>query len=229
MMTAGARGRGCESGWTAERCQIAGARACDREAGDRAQLSAYAVPIGCLSRSCHLLIASLALLATIAANVIDVEPSMLLGQATRESKTLLSEDAEGFYALQLTTRDNRLCQVRAFFRGSSPRTARYCSGRVTGRQVARSGVAVLGVGEVVQGIGACLSSDRRIIAVRFYTRAGAEVTAQTETCTGGYQQVRCRGDWVVQGVQLYFGGASWMRPQPSLQGLRPLCTAPAMP
>jgi len=148
-----------------------------------------------------LLIASLALLASIAGSAIDVEPSMLLGQATRESKSLLSEDAEGFYALQLTTRDNRLCQVRAFFRGSSPRTARYCSGRVTGRQVARSGVAVLGVGEVVQGIGACLSSDRRIIAVRFYTRAGAEVTAQTETCTGSYQQVRCRGDWVVQGVQ----------------------------
>ncbi|SDM84002.1 hypothetical protein [Maricaulis salignorans] len=173
-----------------------------------------------------MLIASLALFASLAGSAVDAEPSMLLGVATRESKTLLGEDAEALYALQLTTRDRRLCQVRAFFRGASPRTARYCSGRVTGRQVARSGVAVLGVGEVVQGVGACLSRDGRIVAVRFHTRAGAAVTAQTETCTRSYQQVLCRGDWVVQGVQLYFGGASWLRPQPSLLGLRPLCTAP---
>ena len=175
-----------------------------------------------------MLIASLLFLASFSGGAVDpAAPSMLLGLETRQSKTLLSEDAEGLYALQLTTRDNRLCQVRAFFRGTPPRTARFCSGRVTGRQVARSGVAVLGVGEAVQGVGACVSGDRRIMAVRFYTRAGEEVTAQAGRCTGRFQQVWCQGDWVVQGVQLYFGGASWLRPQPSLQGLRPLCTARA--
>ena len=176
-----------------------------------------------------MLIASLALLASLAGGAVDADPSMLPGLATRASQTLPRGASEGFYALQLTTRDNRLCQVRAFFRGAPPRTARYCSGRVTGRQVARSGVAVLGVGEAVQGIGVCISGDSRIVAVRFYTRAGEEVTAQTEACTSSFQQVQCHGDWVVQGVQLYFGGASWLRPQPSLQGLRPLCTARTLP
>ncbi|WP_417468364.1 hypothetical protein [Maricaulis sp.] len=176
-----------------------------------------------------MLIASLAIFASLAGSELDSEPSMLLGLETRESKTLLSENAEDFYGLQLTPRDNRVCQVRAFFRGAPPRTARYCAGRVTGRQVARSGVAVLGVGETVQGIGTCFGRNRRIVAVRFFTGAGETVTAQTAACTGSFQEVRCQEGWVVQGVQLYFGGASWLRPQPGLQGLRPLCTARTAP
>ncbi|WP_417481582.1 hypothetical protein [Maricaulis sp.] len=172
-----------------------------------------------------MLIVSLAVFASLAGSDLDIDPSMLLGLETPESKTLLSENAEDLYGLQLTLRDNRLCQVRAFFRGAPPRAARYCAGRVTGRQVARSGVAVLGVGETLQGVGACFGRDRRIVAVRFLTAAGETATAQTAPCTGSFEQVRCQNDWVVQGVQLYFGGASWLRPQPNLQGLRPLCTA----
>ena len=69
-----------------------------------------------------MLIASLLFLASFSGGAVDpAAPSMLLGLETRQSKTLLSEDAEGLYALQLTTRDNRLCQVRAFFRGAPPR------------------------------------------------------------------------------------------------------------
>ena len=174
-----------------------------------------------------MIVAILLLAASLSGSALEGEPSMLLGTETRESKTLLSEDGENLYALQLTPRDGRLCQVRAFFRGAPPRAARFCSGRVTGRQIARSGVAVLGVGESVRGIGTCSVGGDRIVAVRFYTGTGAYVTAQVEDCSGTYQQVWCQGEWVVQGVQLYFGGASWLRPRPSLQGLRPLCTAMA--
>lgn len=171
--------------------------------------------------------AAILLAASLTGYALEAEPSMLLGIETRDSKTLLSEDGERLYGLQLTPLDRRVCQVRAFFRGAPPRTARFCSGRVTGRQVARSGVAALGLGEAVHGIGTCSARDGRIIAVRLYTGAAEFVTAQVEACAGPYQQVWCQGAWVVQGVQLYFGGASWLRPQPSLQGVRPLCTAMA--
>ncbi|WP_339745488.1 hypothetical protein [uncultured Maricaulis sp.] len=170
-----------------------------------------------------MIVATILLAVSLAASAGESEPSMLLGMQTRDSKTLLSKNGESLYALQLTPLDGRLCQVRAFFRGAPPRTARFCSSRVTGRQVARSGVAVLGLGEMVHGVGACIV-DSRIVAVRFYTGAGAYVTAQTGECTGSYQQIWCQGTWVVQGVQLYFGGASWLRPRPSLQGIRPLCS-----
>ncbi len=174
------------------------------------------------------MIAALILLAvSLAASALEAEPSMLLGIETRHSKTLLSTNGEGLYALQLTQREGRLCQVRAFFRGAPPRTARFCPGRVTSREVARSGVAVLGVGESVRGIGTCSTADARIVGVRFYTGSGAHVTAQVEDCSGPYQEVWCQGEWAVQGVQLYFGGAGWLWPRRSLQGLRPLCTAMA--
>ena len=152
---------------------------------------------------------------------------MLLGIQTRESKTLLSENGEALYGLQLTPRDRRLCQVRAFFRGAPPHAARFCLGRVTSRHLARSSVAVLGLGEAVHGIGSCATPGGRIVAVRLYTDTGAHVTARIGECNGPYQQVWCRGEWVVQGVQLYFGGTSWLRPHASLLGLRPLCTAMA--
>ena len=163
------------------------------------------------------------LIANLAVSVAEGESSMLLGIQTEHAKTLLSQNDERLYGLQLTPRNGRLCQVRAFFRGAPPRAARFCSNRVIGRQVARSGVAVLGLGERVHGVGACSVNDR-IVAVRLYTRDGAYVAAQIDACDGPYQQVWCQGNWVVQGVQLYFGGANWLRPRPGLQGIRPLCT-----
>tara|TARA_R110000868_G_scaffold335060_1_gene595811 strand:+ start:12319 stop:12849 length:531 start_codon:yes stop_codon:yes gene_type:complete len=163
--------------------------------------------------------------ASLAGSTVKAESTMLMGIETPRSRTLLSENGELFYGLQLTRREGRVCQVRAFFRGAPPRTAGLCRGRVTSRLLARSGVAVLGLGEAVHGIGTCSTPDQRIVAVRFDTGAGGDLTAQAEDCAGPYQQIRCEGDRVVQGVQLYFGGATWWRPQPSLQGVRALCAA----
>lgn len=172
-----------------------------------------------------LLFASLLMAVSLAGADLDERYSMVLGAETRSSKVLLGEGADALYGLQLTPRDGRICQARAFFRGASPRTARYCDGRVTGRVVSRSAVAVLGLGERVQGVGVCLTRDDRVAAVRFYTAAGASVTAQAEACAGEFDRVMCHSDWGVQGLQLYFGRSSWLRPQPALVGVRALCAA----
>lgn len=172
-----------------------------------------------------LLFASFLMAASLASTDLDADYSMVVGVETRNSKVLLGEGPNALYGLQLTPRDNRICQVRAFFRGAPPRTARYCHGRVTGRVVARSGVAVLGLGEQVHGIGVCMTSDDRVAAVRFYTDGGAFVTAQQGSCAGEFRQLMCQSAWGVQGLQLYFGRSSWLRPQPALVGVRALCAS----
>ena len=114
-------------------------------------------------------------------------------------------------------------QVRAFFRGASPRTAQFCTRRMTRRQLAGAGTATLRAGERVNGVAACFTDDERVGAVRLYTFADEAATAEAGDCVTEYRTVWCQRGWTVQGVQLYFDRAAVGPGQASLVGLRPLC------
>ncbi|WP_323762606.1 hypothetical protein [Maricaulis sp.] len=148
---------------------------------------------------------------------------MVVGQTTAYHTSLIAVPGHDFYGLQIAVRRDRPCQVRAFFRGASPRTAQFCTRRMTRRQLAGAGTATLRAGERVNGISACFTEDERVGAVRLYTFADQAATAEAGECVTEYRTVWCQRGWTVQGVQLYFDRAAAGPGQASLVGLRPLC------
>jgi len=149
---------------------------------------------------------------------------MLLGMETNDSKVLLANVSDSFYGLQLTPRRGRTCHVRAFFRGTAPQTAHYCAGRVTASHLRHAGVAGLGVGQSLHGIGACLTRRGMVGAVSLHTTEGDEHIAQIFDCDTEFATVYCGDGWAIQGVQLFFDGEGTGRRHRRLMGLRPLCT-----
>jgi len=148
---------------------------------------------------------------------------MVVGQTTEFHTSLIADPGHDFYGLQIAVRRDRPCQVRAFFRGASPRTAQFCTRRMTRRQLAGAGTATLSAEERVNGIAACFTDDERVGAVRLYTFADEAATAEAGDCVTEYRTVWCQRGWTVQGVQLYFDRAAVGPGQASLVGLRPLC------
>ncbi|WP_300531720.1 hypothetical protein [Maricaulis sp.] len=151
------------------------------------------------------------------------DEEMMLGQVTPYESAILVENAGQLFGLQLTSRRNRVCQVRIYARGEVPRTAQYCSGRVVARLVRQSANAVLPDGQYAQGVSACLNRHGKIAAVRLHPQDGAAVTARVHDCDGDYETVTCDAGWAVQGLNLYFDGAAGGRGNKQLAGIRPLC------
>jgi hypothetical protein len=166
----------------------------------------------------------LTLVVSLAATMAGEGEEMLLGEQTAFSKTLLGDVTDSFYGMQIVRRGSRACQVRGFFRGRSPQTAQYCSGRVRASHVRNAAVAVVGVGERVHGISACRNERGYIAVVRLHTESGDQVAAWMEDCASDFQEVHCGASWAVQGVQLYFDGDREGRAHRRLRGIRPLCS-----
>ncbi len=156
-------------------------------------------------------------------SMIGESEEMVVGETTDFHTSLIAVSGHDFYGLQIGVRRDRPCQVRAFFRGASPRTAQFCTRRMTRRQLEGAGSATLRAGERVNGIAACFTDAERVGAVRLYTFADEAVTAEAGDCVTEYRTVWCQRGWTVQGVQLYFDRAATGPGQASLVGLRPLC------
>lgn len=147
----------------------------------------------------------------------------MLGTQTAYSAALIGSRAGAFQGVQLTRRDGRLCQVRSFFRGESPRIAEFCAGRVVGRHVSSEGLAVIEHVSGVSTVSACFGPAGQVQSLRLTGAAGEEATGMAGDCGDTYQDLSCAEGWVVQGLYLYFDGpADGMRHR-RLVGLRPLC------
>jgi len=159
----------------------------------------------------------------------DTEESEVLGQFTRSSRTLMGDRVGALYALQVTPRGGHACQVRAFYRGEAPKTARFCRGRVLGRYVARSGVTQLGVGEVLTGLSLCTTERRGgragvVARIRLHSSEGGEpAELALQECANAYEAAHCETGWAVQGVEFFFDGDPSRFSHRDLIGLRPLC------
>jgi hypothetical protein len=171
-----------------------------------------------------MVLAIVTLLTALSVTVTGEGEEMLLGERTAFSKTLLGDVTDSFYGVQVVRRGSRACQVRGFFRGRSPQTAQYCSGRVRASHVRNASVAVVGVGERVNGISACTNSRGYIAVIRLHTESGDQVAARMEECASDFREVHCGASWAVQGVQLYFDGDREGRAHRRLRGIRPLCS-----
>lgn len=151
---------------------------------------------------------------------------MMIGEETRWSTALVGEHRDLLSGVQLTARGSNTCQVRAYFRDATPRTAQFCRGRVTGRYVEASAVAVLERNEAVRGFSACRTSRGVLGRLRLHTWDGRVREAEVAACDGEFVEVGCEPGWGVQGVQVFFDGPDDGRVHRRLKGLRLLC-APA--
>ncbi len=147
----------------------------------------------------------------------------LIGQISAYSQALITDSAHGLYALQLTPRWGRVCQVRAHFRGAPPRTAQYCSGRVVARHVLASEVAVMDHYAIADQVSACLAEDGVIAEIGLSASGEGQQRAGFADCRHQHASVRCAEGWRVQGLFLYFDGAPGLFRHRRLIGLRPLC------
>jgi hypothetical protein len=150
--------------------------------------------------------------------------AMVLGNETRFSDSLLGGLSDEFYGLQLTPRGDRICHVKAFFRGAPPQSAHFCRGRVTAWHMRNSTVAATGLGERLTGLGVCFDDREIVRGVRLHASSGDTLMADFGECTTAYESVHCRDGWFVQGVQLFFDGLDSGRFHRRLVGVRPLCS-----
>lgn len=164
----------------------------------------------------------------LAAALIGEGDAQVIGSVTDYDTTLLGEGDGALYGLQFTERRSRACQVRAFFRGNSPRTAQFCSGRVVGRHVRNAAAALMGVTEEVTGLSGCKDGRGNLAVVRLHSGNHEISEARVGECETRFQRVDCAEGWAVQGVQLYFDGEAQTRSHRNLAGIRPLCTLMAM-
>jgi hypothetical protein len=149
---------------------------------------------------------------------------MILGTETPYSETLLGGLSDEFYGLQMTARGDRLCHVKAFFRGAPPQVAHFCRGRVTGWHMRNSAVAATGLGERLSGLAVCFDRNDVIRGLRLDATSGESITTEFGRCTSEFQTVSCHDGWFVQGVQLFFDGRRFGRLHRRLIGVRPLCS-----
>lgn len=148
----------------------------------------------------------------------------LIGRETEYSAALIGDAADGLYAIQLTSRGGRLCQVRAFFHAEEPRAAQFCAGRVVARHVRDAGIAMLAEDEFATSLSACLTPRGHVAALRFAAAGGRSVTAPFRHCDAtGFVRVDCAEGWSIQGLDLYFDGAPGRFTHRRLVGIRPLC------
>lgn len=168
----------------------------------------------------------LTLAALLSLSALNPSGSMMIGEETGWSAALVGERNDLLSGLQLTARGSNTCQVRAFFRDATPRTAQYCRGRVTGRYVEASAVAVLERDEAVRGFSACRTSRGVLGRLRLHTWDGRVREAELAACDSDFVEVACEPGWGVQGVQVFFDGPDDGRVHRRLKGLRLLC-APA--
>ena len=173
------------------------------------------------------MLAMLVMSLAVALGLVGEGEDRVIGRSTDFHTSLIALSGSDFHGLQITVRNHRPCQVRAFFQDAPPRAAQYCSGRVTRRHMADAGLALLGPGERVNGIAACLAENERIGAVRLYTFSDEAVTARAGACMTEFRTVWCPRGWTVQGLQLYFDRPAGGLSHASLVGLRPLCVQSA--
>ena len=151
--------------------------------------------------------------------------AMMIGEKTGHSAALVGATTDSFYGLQITSRGRNACQVRAFFRGAVPQAAQFCRGRVRAGHVRDASVAVLGQGERLQGLSACLTRRGTVGSIRLHTQDDEIYAANMSDCNDGYTSVECQDGWAIQGLELYFDGPGDGRSHRRLRGLRPLCSA----
>ena len=88
----------------------------------------------------------------------------VIGRSTDFHTSLIALSGSDFHGLQITVRNHRPCQVRAFFQDAPPRAAQYCSGRVTRRHMADAGLALepgqTGASELEEALQAAIDGTR---------------------------------------------------------------------